>query len=456
MEQKREKLSTRLGFIFLSAGCAIGLGNIWRFPYIVGQYGGGAFVLIYLIFLFVLGMPIMVMEFSMGRASGKSIARAFNELEKPNQKWHLFSYVAMAGNYLLVMFYTTISGWMLAYFFKMLKGEFVGLNNTQISEAFTLLKQDPLQSVFWTLMIVFIGCLICSLGLQKGVEKISKWMMSCLLAVMLLLVVRSLTLDNALEGLRFYLVPDFQKLKEAGIFNAIYAALGQAFFTLSVGMGGMMIFGSYTDKKHSLTGESIHILLLDTFVAITAGFIIFPACFSYGVAANSGPGLVFVTLPNIFNAMPFGRLWGTLFFVFMNFAAITTIIAVFENIISFSMDLFHYSRKKSVLVNVILIAILTLPCALGGSLLSWIQPFGKGSAILDLEDFLVSNVIMPIGSIVILFFCTRKAGWGWNHFVKEANEGEGTSYPVWAKGYISYVIPCIVLFIFIMGIIEKF
>ena len=456
MEQKREKLSTRLGFIFLSAGCAIGLGNIWRFPYIVGQYGGGAFVLIYLIFLFVLGMPIMVMEFSMGRASGKSIARAFNELEKPNQKWHLFSYAAMAGNYLLVMFYTTISGWMLAYFFKMLKGEFVGLNNAQISEAFTLLKQDPLQSIFWTLMIVFIGCLICSLGLQKGVEKISKWMMSCLLAVMLLLVVRSLTLDNALEGLRFYLVPDFQKLKDAGIFNAIYAALGQAFFTLSVGMGGMMIFGSYTDKKHSLTGESIHILLLDTFVAITAGFIIFPACFSYGVAANSGPGLVFVTLPNIFNAMPFGRLWGTLFFVFMNFAAITTIIAVFENIISFSMDLFHYSRKKSVLVNVILIAILALPCALGGSLLSWIQPFGQGSAILDLEDFLVSNVIMPIGSIVILLFCTRKAGWGWNHFVKEANEGEGTSYPVCAKGYISYVIPCIILFIFIMGIIEKF
>ncbi len=456
MEHTREKLSSRLGFIFLSAGCAIGLGNIWRFPYITGRYGGGAFVLIYLFFLIVLGIPVVVMEYSIGRKSQRSIARAFDVLEKKGQKWHLFSYAAMAGNYLLVMFYTTISGWMLAYFLKMVSGSFAGLDQAGVADTFSALQQDPIQSVLFMAAIILIGIVICSLGLQNGVERITKIMMTCLLAVMLLLVVRSVTLPNALEGLKFYLIPDFDKLREAGIYNAIYAAMGQACFTLSAGMGGMMIFGSYLDKKRTLGGEALNVMLLDTFVAITAGLIIFPACFAYGVPADQGPGLVFVTLPNIFNAMPLGTLWGSLFFIFMNFAAITTIVAVFENIMAFSMDLFHWTRKRACIVNFVLITLLSIPCALGFSILSGIQPFGAGSAILDLEDFLVSNVIMPLGAVLIILFCTTKRGWGWQHFIEEANTGKGFHFPQWTRFYISYILPCAVLFIFIMGIIDKF
>ncbi len=456
MEHTREKLSSRLGFIFLSAGCAIGLGNIWRFPYICGKYGGGAFLLIYLFFLAALGIPVVVMEYAIGRHSQRSIAKALNVLERPKQKWHLFSYAAMAGNYLLVMFYTTISGWMLAYFLKMAAGSFAGLDKAEVAETFSALRQDPIQSVLFMAVIILLGIVICSFGLQNGVEKITKIMMTCLLAVMLLLVVRALTLPNALEGLKFYLIPDFDKIMEAGIFEAIYAAMGQACFTLSAGMGGMMIFGSYIDKKRTLGGEALNVMVLDTFVAFTAGLIIFPACFAYGVSADSGPSLVFITLPNIFNSMPLGRLWGSLFFVFMNFAAITTIIAVFENIIAFSIDLFHWSRKKACLVNFILITLLSVPCALGSSLLSWVQPFGTGSAILDLEDFLVSNVIMPLGAVLIILFCTTKHGWGWKAFISEANTGEGLRFPEWTRGYISYVLPVVVLFIFVMGIVEKF
>lgn len=456
MEHTREKLSSRLGFIFLSAGCAIGLGNIWRFPYITGKYGGGAFVLIYLFFLVVLGIPVVVMEYSIGRKSQRSIAKAFDVLEQKGQKWHWFSYVAMAGNYLLVMFYTTIAGWMLAYFIKMVSGGFVGLDNAGVSEVFTVLQQDPLQSVLFMAAIILIGILICSLGLQNGVEKITKIMMSCLLAVMLLLVVRSVTLPNAMEGLKFYLIPDFDKLYEAGIYNAVYAAMGQACFTLSAGMGGMMIFGSYLDKRRTLGGEALNVMILDTFVAITAGLIIFPACFAYSVAVDQGPGLVFVTLPNIFNAMPLGTVWGTLFFIFMNFAAITTIVAVFENIIAFSMDLFNWSRKKACRVNFVSILLLSIPCALGFSLLSGIQPLGAGSSILDLEDFLVSNVIMPLGAVLIILFCTTKKGWGWKNFIAEANTGEGFHFPQWTRFYISYILPCAVLFIFVMGVLDKF
>lgn len=456
MEQKREKLSSRLGFIFLSAGCAIGLGNIWRFPYITGKYGGGAFVLIYLFFLCLLGLPIIIMEFSIGRSSQKSVARAFHVLEKKGQKWHWFSYVAMAGNYLLVMFYTTLAGWMMAYLFKTVKGEFNGLNTAEIGQAFDMLQANPVECLFWILIVIALGVFVCSFGLQKGVEKITKIMMTCLLAVMIVLVVRSLTLPNAMEGLKFYLVPDFQKVMDEGIFNVIYAAMGQAFFTLSIGMGGMMIFGSYIDKKRSLTGESLNIMLLDTFVAIMAGLIIFPACFAYGVDAGSGPGLVFVTLPNIFNAMPLGQIWGSLFFLFMNFAAITTIIAVFENIISFSMDLFNMTRKKAALMNFFIILLLAIPCGLGFSVLKDIQPLGAGTAILDLEDFLVSNVIMPLGSLVMLFFCTRKMGWTWEKFTAEADSGVGMAFPKKTRFYISVILPIIVLFIFIAGIIEKF
>ena len=452
---KREKLSSRLGFILLSAGCAIGLGNIWRFPYMVGKYGGGAFVLVYLFFLIILGRPIIVMEYSVGRGSQKSIAQSFHVLEKKGQKWHLFSYVAMAGNYLLVMFYTTIAGWMLAYFVKMLKGDFIGLSPDQIGNVFTSLQADPVASVFWMILIVIIGCGICAVGLQRGVEKVTKVMMGLLLGVMVLLVIKSLSLDNAMKGVEFYLIPDFNILKENGIFNDIYGAMGQAFFTLSIGMGGMAIFGSYIDKKHSLTGEGLRVLILDTFVAVMAGLIIFPACMSFNVDAGSGPGLVFVTLPNIFNAMDGGQIWGTLFFVFMNFAALSTIIAVFENIVSFTIDLFQWSRKKSVILNFVIIVIGSIPCAIGFSILSGFQPLGAGSAVLDLLDFLVSNVIMPLGSLVFLFFCTRKSGWGWKNFITEANAGEGLSFPERARFYVSWILPLIVIFIFLFGLWEK-
>lgn len=452
---KREKLSSRLGFILLSAGCAIGLGNIWRFPYMVGKYGGGAFVLVYLFFLIILGLPIIVMEYSVGRGSQKSVAQSFHVLEKKGQKWHLFSYVAMAGNYLLVMFYTTIAGWMLAYFVKMLKGDFIGMTPSEVGNVFTTLQADPVASVFWMVLIVVIGCGICVVGLQRGVEKVTKVMMGLLLGVMILLVIKSLSLDGAMKGVEFYLVPDFNSLMENGIFNAIYGAMGQAFFTLSIGMGGMAIFGSYIDKKHSLTGEGLRVLALDTFVATMAGLIIFPACMSFGVDAGSGPGLVFVTLPNIFNAMDNGQIWGTLFFIFMNFAALSTIIAVFENIVSFTIDLFQWSRAKSVILNFIIIVIGSIPCAIGFSILSGFQPFGAGSAVLDLLDFLVSNVIMPLGSLVFLFFCTRKSGWGWKNFIAEANAGEGLTFPEKAKFYISWILPLIVIFIFLFGLWEK-
>lgn len=451
----REKLSSRLGFILLSAGCAIGLGNIWRFPYMVGKYGGGAFVLVYLFFLIILGLPIIVMEYSVGRGSQKSVAQSFQILEKKGQKWHLFSYVAMAGNYLLVMFYTTIAGWMLAYFVKMLNGDFIGMSPVEVKNIFTILQNNPEASVFWMVLVVIIGCGICAIGLQRGVEKITKIMMGLLLGVMVLLVIKSLSLDGAMKGVQFYLVPDFNALKANGIFNAIYGAMGQAFFTLSIGMGGMAIFGSYIGKEHSLTGEGVRVLALDTFVATMAGLIIFPACMSFGVDAGSGPGLVFVTLPNIFNAMENGQIWGTLFFVFMNFAALSTIIAVFENIVSFSIDLFQWSRKKSVILNFIIIVLGSVPCAIGFSILSGFQPFGVDSAVLDLLDFLVSNVIMPLGSLVFLFFCTRKWGWGWKNFISEANAGKGLKFPEKAKFYVCWILPLIVIFIFLFGLWEK-
>lgn len=454
--EKRERLGSRIGFIFLSAGCAIGLGNVWRFPYITGQYGGAAFVFIYLFFLLVLGVPIMVMEFSVGRASRKSVAKSFHELEPAGSKWHLFSFAAMAGNYLLVMFYTTISGWVLAYLFKMLRGEFSGKTAEEVGTIFSSLSADSAQCVFWMAIVVMLGCGICALGLQAGVEKITKMMMAALLAVMGLLVIKSLLLPGAEEGVKFYLVPDLGKIQEAGIGNVVYAAMGQAFFTLSVGMGGMAIFGSYIGKERSLLGESLSIVALDTFVAIMSGLIIFPACFAYGVDAGSGPGLVFITLPNIFNHMAGGRLWGSLFFVFMSFAALSTIIGVFENIVSFGMDLFGKSRRQVVAVNVVLLILLSVPAAIGGGVLAHIQPFGPGSAILDLEDFLVSNVIMPLGSLVYLFFCTRRYGWGFKNFLAEANEGKGLKLTARIYPYLAYVLPVVVLFIFIFGLIDKF
>lgn len=452
----RERFSSRLGFILISAGCAVGLGNVWRFPYITGQYGGAAFVLVYLIFLVLLGLPIMVMEFSVGRASQKSAARSFHVLEPAGTKWHLQGYACMAGNYLLMMFYTTVGGWMAAYIFKTLTGEFKGLDSDGVAAVFNDMLARPGYMTFWMVLVVLLSFFICSLGLQKGVERITKAMMSCLFLILLILCIRSVTLPGASEGLRFYLIPDFTRFTENGVGNTIFAAMGQAFFTLSLGIGAMAIFGSYIGKDHPLTGETINICLLDTLVAFLAGLIIFPSCFAFGVDPGQGPGLVFITLPNIFNQMVGGRIFGVLFFVFMTFAAQSTIIAVFENIISFSMDLFGTSRKKTVLINGIAIILLSLPCVFGFNIWSGFQPMGAGSTIQDLEDFIVSNNLLPLGSMVYLLFCTSRYGWGWKNFLAEADTGKGVKFPAWARVYVSYILPLIVLFIFIMGYYQKF
>lgn len=452
----RERFSSRLGFILISAGCAVGLGNVWRFPYITGQYGGAAFVLVYLIFLVLLGLPIMVMEFAVGRASQKSAARSFHVLEPAGTKWHLQGYACMAGNYLLMMFYTTVGGWMAAYIFKTLTGEFKGLDSDGVATVFNDMLARPGYMTFWMVLVVLLSFFICSLGLQKGVERITKVMMSCLFLILLILCIRSVTLPGASEGLRFYLIPDFTRFTENGVGNTIFAAMGQAFFTLSLGIGAMAIFGSYIGKDHTLTGETINICLLDTLVAFLAGLIIFPSCFAFGVDPGQGPGLVFITLPNIFNQMVGGRIFGVLFFVFMTFAAQSTIIAVFENIISFSMDLFGTSRKKTVLINGIAIILLSLPCVFGFNIWSGFQPLGAGSTIQDLEDFIVSNNLLPLGSMVYLLFCTSRYGWGWKNFLAEADTGKGVKFPAWARVYVSYILPLIVLFIFIMGYYQKF
>lgn len=454
--EKRERFSSRLGFILISAGCAIGLGNVWRFPFITGQYGGAAFVLIYLLFLVILGMPIMVMEFAVGRASQKSAARSFHVLEPKGSKWHLTGYAAMAGNYLLMMFYTTVGGWMLAYVLKMLTGEFNGLTPDEVGGVFNSMLAQPGYMTAWMIVTVLIGFLVCSMGLQNGVERITKAMMSCLFIILIALCIRSVTLPGASAGIAFYLIPDFSRMVEAGMGEVIFAAMGQAFFTLSLGIGAMAIFGSYISKDRSLTGETISICALDTLVALLAGLAIIPASFAFGIDAGQGPGLVFVTLPNIFNQMAGGQLWGTLFFIFMSFAALSTIIAVFENIISFAMDLWGWDRKKAVIFNVILIIILSMPCVLGFNLWSDFAPLGDGSTIQDLEDFIVSNNLLPLGSLLYLLFCTSRYGWGWDNFIAEADTGSGIKFPKAIRFYVSYILPLIILFIFVMGYWQKF
>lgn len=454
--KQREKFSSRMGFVLISAGCAIGLGNVWRFPFITGKYGGAAFVLLYLIFLVIMGLPIMIMEFTVGRASQKSVAMSFDALEPAGSKWHLHKYTSIAGNYLLMMFYTTVAGWILIYCWKMAVGGFQGMSPTQISDVFSQINAQPLVTV-GAMFIVVIGCFsICSFGLNNGVEKVTKIMMLCLLAIMLALAIHSVTMPGAAEGLSFYLLPDFSKLTEYGLFNVIFDAMGQAFFTLSLGMGSIAIFGSYIGKERSLTGEAVIVTLLDTFVALMAGFIIFPACFTFGLQPDSGPKLIFETLPNVFAGLPGGRMWGFLFFVFLLFAALSTVIAVFENILAWWMDYKDWSRKKTVLINVVLMLILCLPCVLGFNLLSGVQPFGAGSTIMDLEDFIVSNNVLPLGSLIYLLFCTSKYGWGWNNFLEEANTGTGAKFPKWVKVYVSYVLPLVILLIFIQGYVAKF
>ena len=453
---ERENLKSRLGFILLSAGCAIGIGNVWRFPYIVGNYGGGIFVLFYLSFLALIGIPVLTIEFSIGRASQKSTAKAYQELEPRGTKWHLHSNFAIAGNYILLMFYTTVAGWMLYYFYKFAVGGFVGLDTANVKNTFNNLLASPATMTFWMLVVVVLGFGVCSLGLQKGVEKITKVMMTALLGLIIILAIHAVRLDGGIDGVKFYLLPNFEKIQEVGFFKLITTAMNQAFFTLSIGMGSMMIFGSYIDKSRTLLGESINIALLDTFVAIIAGLIIFPSCFAFNVEPDSGPSLIFITLPNVFTSMKGGRIWGSLFFLFMTFAAFSTVIALFENILTCCVEKFNITRKKAVLINIIIISVLSLPCVFGFNILSSLHPLGGESTILDFEDFLVSNLILPAGSLMYLFFCISKRGWGFDNYLKEANTGVGPKIPRWIKPYYKYVMPIIILILLIQGIVNTF
>ena len=453
---ERETLKSRLGFILLSAGCAIGIGNVWKFPYIAGQGGGGAFVLFYLIFLVILGLPIMTMEFAVGRASRKSPVRAYQALEKPGQKWHIHGYFTLIGCYLLMMFYTTVAGWMLHYCYMTAVGKLAGLNAEQVAGKFTEMLASPATMTFWMVFVVVVSILVCAKGLQSGLERVTKGMMIALLLIMVVLAVNSLFMPGAKEGLSFFLVPDFARMQEVGVVNTLVSAMNQAFFTLSLGIGAMSIFGSYIGKEHSLLGESVRIVVLDTFVAITAGLIIFPACFTYHVDQTSGPSLIFITLPNIFANMSMGRLWGSLFFLFMAFAAMSTVLAVFENIICCGMELTGCSRKKSSLVNLVLIILLSMPCVLGYNLWAWDGFAVFGGAVLDVEDFLVSNLFLPLGSLVYLLFCVTRYGWGWQNYKKEVNTGKGLKVQDWMRGYLTYVLPLIVVFIFAFGLYDKF
>lgn len=456
--KEREKFGSRLGFILVSAGCAIGIGNVWKFPYMTGKYGGAAFILIYLAFLVLMGWPIMVCEFSVGRGSLKSCATSFKVLEPEGTKWHHYGWFGMAGNYLLMMFYTMVAGWMMYYCFRCGRGDFSqrSMDAGVVSAKFNEMLASPGTLTLWMVFAVLIAFGICALGVQKGVERITKVMMLALLALIIVLAVHSVRLPGAAEGIRFYLIPDFQKMKEIGIGDVVFGAMSQAFFTLSLGIGAMAIFGSYLSKDRSLTGEAMNIGILDTFVALMAGMIIIPACFAYGIEPDAGPSLIFITLPQIFNRMAGGRIWGMLFFLFLSFAALSTVIAVFENIISFAIDLFGASRQKAVCANIVLIILLSMPAVLGFNVLSGISPLGEGTGIMDLEDFLVSSNLLPLGSLVYLMFCTNKSGWGWDNFIKEANTGKGMKFPLFIKGYMTYIIPLLIIVIYLKGYWDMF
>ncbi len=447
---QRERLGSRLGFILLSAGCAIGVGNVWKFPWMAGQYGGGAFVAVYLLFLVIMGLPVMVMEFSLGRASQSSPVGLYQKLEKPGQKWHLHGYMALVANFLLMMFYTSVTGWILHYFISFLKGDMTGITDVASAEKFGEMLSSPAITVGFMAIVVFLGFLVLSFGLQKGVERITKYMMVLLLLLMVVLAVNSFTLEGAKEGLTFYLKPDFSKIDG----NVIVGAMNQAFFTLSLGIGSMAIFGSYLGKERSLPGESVNILVLDTFVAITAGLIIFPACFTFDVEPGAGPSLLFVAMAKVFNNMAGGRWWGSLFFLFMVFAAFSTIIAVFENILACMRELTGWGRKKACLICGVLVLVLSVPCALGFNLWSGFVPFASGSSVLDLEDFIVSNCCLPIGALCYVLFCVTKKGWGFENFLKEANEGQGMKFGKWLRPYVTYVLPILIVVIFFVGILN--
>lgn len=453
---EREKFNSRLGFILLSAGCAIGIGNVWRFPYVVGENGGGIFVLFYIFFLIALGVPIMSMEFAVGRASRKSTSRSFKVLQKPGQKWHWQGYAGMLGNYVLMMFYTTVAGWMLIYVYYMLAGKFAGLQAEQVEGVFGGMLETPMLMIMGMVIVVIIGFYICSLGLQRGVEKMTKYLMMILLVIMVILAINSVMLKGGREGLAFYLIPNLDTMREIGLSKILLEAMNQAFFTLSLGIGAMAIFGSYLSNERTLLGEALNIAILDTFVAIVAGLIIFPASFAFGVSPDSGPSLIFITLPNIFNAMPGGRLWGSLFFIFMLFAAFSTVIAVFENIMASCIDLWGWSRKKAAIINTIAVIILSLPCVLGFNVLSGFQPLGDGTNILDLEDFVVSNLLLPIGALIYTLFCVSRSGWGWDKYRAQANTGKGIKVPKWMRVYATWVLPPVIVLVIVNGLYGVF
>ena len=450
---ERESFKSRLGFILVSAGCAIGIGNVWRFPYVAGENGGGLFVLLYLVFLVLMGIPVLTMELAVGRASRKSAVLGYKKLEKPKSKWHIHGWFCMLGCYLLMMYYTTVSGWMTSYFYKFATGTFEsGMTSEQVSGVFSQLQSNPIEMVIWMAIITILGFLVCSRGIQKGLEKVSKVMMIALLVLILALAVNSILLSGAGEGLKFYLVPDFEKVSEIGIGKIVSAAMNQSFFTLSLGIAAMEIFGSYMSKDNTLPGESVKICALDTFVAIMAGLIIFPACFSYGVEPDQGPALIFITLPNVFVNMAGGRIWGTLFFLFMTFACFSTIIAVFENIISFCIDMFKISRTKSVIINAVIILIASLPCVFGFNIWSGFELFGQN--VLGIEDFLVSNILLPVGSLIYLLFCVTKFGWGFDNYLAESNTGKGMKFARFLKPYFQFVLPILVLIVLVQGFIK--
>lgn len=450
---KRESFKSRLGFLLVSAGCAIGIGNVWRFPYVTGENGGGLFVLLYLLFLIIMGLPVLTMELAVGRASRKSAVLGYKELEKKGSKWHIHGWIAILGCYVLMMYYTTVSGWMVSYFFKFLKGDFTkGISTEDTKAAFGNLLSDPKQMTFWMVLTVVLGFFVCSRGLQNGLEKISKFMMSALLILIVVLAIHSITLPGAAEGVKFYLVPNMKSVSNVGLKNIITAAMNQAFFTLSLGVAAMEIFGSYMSKDFSLAGEGVKICGLDTFVAIMSGLIIFPACFSYGVEVDAGPSLIFVTLPNVFVNMAGGRVWGCLFFLFMTFASFSTVIAVFENIMSFCMDMFGWSRNKAAAVNGIIILAASMPCVLGYNIWKNLHLIG-GRDVLDSEDFIVSNLLLPIGSLVYLMFCVTKWGWGFDKYIDEVNTGKGIKICKKLKLYFQFILPILIIFILIQGLI---
>lgn len=458
MDNNREQFGSRLGYILVAAGCAIGIGNVWKFPYICGQYGGAIFMLIYLVFLVILGIPVMTAEFAIGRASRRSAALAYNELEPKGTKWHWFRWLSIVGCYLLMMYYTTVAGWMMNYGFKHIDGAFVGKSPEEVTNSFGAMLGDPFQMVVWTVIVCFLGFLVCFFGIRNGVERVTKYMMILLLVLMLVLAVHSVSLEGAGAGIRYYLVPSLDNVVDKGLGAVVFNAMSHAFFTLSIGIGSMLIFGSYIGKERSLLGESMVITALDTFVALTAGFIIIPSCFAYGVEVGAGPSLIFLTIPNLFTQMAGGRFWGSVFFIFLTFAALSTVVAVFENIIAFFMDRFEWTRKKSTLVSGVLVTVLSLPCVFGYNIWSKIQLLGEGSTVLDFEDFIVSNNMLPLGSLAFILFCTSKNGWGFEKFIAEVNAGKGLRIPAnaFTKFYMTWLLPLVIIAVYLKGYYDMF